>query len=32
MAMAGRDVQRVVEYSTYQGLEAKIKLTRWKKV
>lgn len=32
MAMAGRDVQRVVEYSTYQGLEAKIKLTCWKKV
>jgi hypothetical protein len=32
MVMAGRDVQHVVECNTYQGLEAKIKLTCWKKV
>jgi len=32
MVMAGHDVQNVVELNTYQGLEAKLKLTEWKKV
>lgn len=32
MVLAGRDVQRVVESNTYQGLEAKLKLNNWKKV
>ena len=32
MVMSGRDVQRVVECNAYKGLEAKIKLTSWKKV
>lgn len=32
MVMAGHDVQSVVESNTYQGLEAKLKFTTWKKV
>jgi hypothetical protein len=32
MIMAGHNVQNVVESNTYQGLEAKLKLTEWKKV
>ena len=32
MIMAGHNVQDVVESNTYQGLEAKLKLTEWKKV
>ncbi len=32
MVLAGHDVQSVVESNTYQGLEAKLKLTEWKKV
>lgn len=32
MIMAGHDVQTMVELNTYQGLEAKLKLTEWKKV
>lgn len=32
MALAGHDVQSVVECNTYQGLEAKLKLNEWKKV
>ena len=32
MVMTGHDVQSVVESSTYQGLEAIIKLNAWKKV
>ena len=32
MAIAGHDVQSLVELNTYQGLEAKVKLTEWKKV
>jgi transcription elongation factor Elf1 len=32
MIMAGHNVQDVVECNTYQGLEAKLKLTEWKKV
>jgi transcription elongation factor Elf1 len=32
MILAGHDVQSVVESNTYQGLEAKLKLTEWKKV
>lgn len=32
MVMAGHDVQNVVESSTYHRLEAKLKLTEWKKV
>jgi transcription elongation factor Elf1 len=32
MVMAGHDVQNVVESNTYQGLEAKLKFTTWKKV
>jgi len=32
MVLAGRDVQRMVELNTYQGLEAKLKLIEWKKV
>jgi hypothetical protein len=32
MILAGRDVQRVIESNTYQGLEAKLKLNYWKKV
>jgi predicted RNA-binding Zn-ribbon protein involved in translation (DUF1610 family) len=32
MVNAGLDVQRVVESNTYQGLEAKVKFTEWKRV
>tara|TARA_B100000287_G_scaffold343157_1_gene330043 strand:- start:629 stop:1012 length:384 start_codon:yes stop_codon:yes gene_type:complete len=32
MAIAGHDVQSLVELNTYQGLEAQVKLTEWKKV
>lgn len=32
MVLAGRDVKRVIECNTYQGLEAQIKFTNWKKV
>jgi transcription elongation factor Elf1 len=32
MVLAGHDVQSVVESNTYQGLEAKLKFTTWKKV
>ena len=32
MVLSGLDVQRVVECNTYQGLEAKLKFTGWKKV
>jgi transcription elongation factor Elf1 len=32
MVMTGHDVQNVVQSNTYQGLEAKLKLTEWKKV
>ena len=32
MVLAGHNVQSVVELNTYQGLEAQIKLTEWKKV
>ena len=32
MVLAGHDVQKMVESNTYQGLEAKLKLTHWKKV
>jgi hypothetical protein len=32
MLLAGHDVQHMVESNTYQGLEAKLKFTGWKKV
>ena len=32
MFLAGHDVQNVVESNTYQGLEAKLKFTVWKKL
>ena len=32
MVMSGHDVKNVVQSNTYQGLEAKLKLTEWKKV
>ena len=32
MALAGHDVQNMVESNTYQGLEATLKFTQWKKV
>ena len=32
MAIAGHDVKSLVELNTYQGLEAQVKLTEWKKV
>ena len=32
MALAGHDVQDMVESNTYQGLEATLKFTQWKKV
>ena len=32
MHIAGHDVQSLVEFNTYSGLEAHIKLTEWKKV
>ena len=32
MFIAGHDVQSLVEFNTYSGLEAKIKLSEWKKV
>ena len=32
MVLAGHDVQSLVELNTYQGLEAQVKLTEWKKV
>ena len=32
MMMAGHDVQSLVEFNTYSGLEAQIKLSEWKKV
>ena len=32
MHLAGHDVQTLVESNIYQGLEAQVKLTEWKKV
>jgi|TARA_R100000030_G_C3235894_1_gene119400 hypothetical protein len=32
MFLAGHDVQSLVEFNTYSGLEAHVKLTEWKKV
>jgi len=32
MVLAGRDVKSIVKDNTYQGMEAKVKLTFWKKV
>jgi len=32
MVLAGHDVRLLVESSTYQGLEAKVKFTEWKRV
>ena len=32
MHVAGHDVQSLIESSTYQGLEAKVKFTEWKRV
>jgi len=32
MTIAGHDVQSLVELNTYQGLEAQVKLTEWKRV
>ena len=32
MFSSGHDVQSMVEFNTYRGLEAKIKLSEWKKV
>ena len=32
MVIAGHNVQSLVELNTYQGLEAQVKLTEWKKV
>ncbi len=32
MALAGHDVQSLVESNTYSGLEAQVKLNDWKKV
>ena len=32
MFIAGHDVQSLVEFNTYSGLEATIKLSEWKKV
>lgn len=32
MVLGGRDVQHMVECSTYQGLEAKLKFNEWKKI
>ena len=32
MVLAGQDVQSLVQSNTYQGLEAQVKFTNWKKV
>ena len=32
MFIAGHDVQSLVEFNTYSGLQAQIKLSEWKKV
>ena len=32
MVLAGHNVQSLVELNSYQGLEAQVKLTEWKKV
>lgn len=32
MVLAGRNVKSLIESNTYQGLQAKVKLTEWKKV
>ncbi len=32
MVIAGHNVQSLVESNTYQGIEAQVKLTEWKKV
>lgn len=32
MHLGGHDVQSLVEFNTYQGLEAQVKLSEWKKV
>ena len=32
MVLAGHDVQSIIESNTYSGLEAKLKLTTWKKI
>ena len=31
MYVTGHDVQSLVEFNTYDGLEAQVKLTEWKK-
>ena len=32
MVLGGHDVQKLVESNTYHGLQAKLKLSQWKKV
>lgn len=32
MVLAGHDVQNIVKYNTFSGLEAKLKLIEWKKI
>ena len=32
MILAGHDIKNLVESSIYQGLEAKVKFTEWKRV
>ena len=32
MYLTGHNVQSLVEFNTYEGLEAQVKLTEWKKV
>lgn len=32
MVLSGHDVQKMIELNTYQGLEAKLKFTNWKKI
>ena len=32
MILVGRDPQQIIKNNTYQGIQAKIKLTEWKRV
>ena len=32
MILGGKDPQKIIETNTYQGIQAKIKLTEWKRV
>ena len=32
MVLAGLDVENIINYNTFNGLEAKLRFTKWKKI